>query len=210
MFARFQRILKPKRAAQVESQAGVLIVGLGNPGREYIHTRHNIGFLAVDALAADLGIPMTRMQFKAITGSGSLDGLRIILAKPQTYMNLSGTAVGALLKFYKLPLDRLLVIHDDLDLPFGSVRLRPGGGSAGQKGLGSTIERLGTQAFPRMRLGIGRPPGQMDSKAYVLQDFSTADQPLLQEVLSQAVQAAREFSLNGLDAAMNKFNATLS
>lgn len=210
MFARFQRILKPKRTAQVETQAGVLIVGLGNPGREYQHTRHNIGFQAVDALAADLGISMTRMQFKAVTGSGNLEGIRIILAKPQTYMNLSGTAVGALLKFYKLPLDRLLVIHDDLDLPFGSVRLRPGGGSAGQKGLGSTIERLGTQAFPRMRLGIGRPPGQMDSKAYVLQEFSASDQALLQEVMEQAVQAAREFALNGLDTAMNKFNATIS
>jgi len=133
-------------------------------------------------------------------------GNKIILAKPQTYMNLSGQSVQGLLRFYKLPLTNLLIAHDDLDLPPGTIRIRPDGGSAGQKGMASILERLGTDEFPRLRLGIGHPPGQMQAPDYVLQDFSSAEMALISETLDRAVEAALTFVTEGLDAAMNKFN----
>lgn len=187
-----------------------LIVGLGNPGREYRDTKHNIGFMAVDAIASSSHCKMTKVQSKAITGLTQLDGKKVLLAKPQTYMNLSGQAVSGLVHFYKIPTGNLMVINDDLDLPLGTLRIRPGGGSAGQKGLGSIIEKLGTQEFPRMRIGIGRPPGQMESADYVLEPFSQPDQEVLAAVLSRAVEAVRVFVNDGLESAMNKFNGTLS
>ncbi len=186
-----------------------LIVGLGNPGREYRENRHNIGFMAVDALAKKLDARMGKVQFKAITGQARLGEQKAILAKPQTFMNLSGQAVSSLVRYYKVPLENLLVIHDDLDLPLGTLRLRPGGGSAGQKGLGSTIQQLGTQQFPRLRIGIDRPPGQMPAAAYVLQNFSGGDQELLKFVLSRATEAVIAFIENGLDYAMNQFNGAI-
>ncbi len=183
-----------------------LLVGLGNPGRVYTRNRHNVGFMVIDALARQLNLGTPRLQMKALIQNGHLDGHRVILAKPQTYMNLSGEAVGSLVRYYKIPLAHLLVIHDDLDLPFGVIRLRPGGGAGGHKGLISIIERLGTQAFPRLRFGIGRPPGRMDPADYVLQDFSESDQPALDLLIDRAVQAIRVFVTEGLDTAMNRFN----
>jgi len=183
-----------------------LIVGLGNPGREYKDNRHNVGFMLVDRLTVRLGARMSRVQAKALVASVNYEGNKIILAKPQTYMNLSGQSIQGLARFYKLPLENMIVAHDDLDLPFGTIRIRPGGGPGGQKGVASTIERLGTKEFRRLRIGIGRPPGRMDPAAYVLQDFSKADQPVLSEILDQAADAALEFVMNGLDSAMNKFN----
>lgn len=150
------------------------------------------------------------MQSKALIGSGLVNDSKIVLAKPQTFMNNSGQAVAALVRFYKIPLDQLLVIHDDLDLPLGSIRMRPGGGPGGQKGLASTIQHLGTQAFPRLRIGIGRPPGRMDAAAYVLQDFSKADHEITQIVLRKAVEATKVFINNGLEHAMNQFNGAVS
>lgn len=187
-----------------------LIVGLGNPGRDYRDTRHNIGFMAVDAIANASQCKMTKVQSKAIIGTAQLNGKKVLLAKPQTYMNLSGQAVSGLMRFYKIPTANLLVINDDLDLPLGTLRMRPGGGSAGQKGIGSIIEELGTQEFPRMRLGIGRPPGQMDSADYVLQSFSQPEQELLAVVFSRVVEAVRIFVSEGLESSMNKYNGTLS
>jgi len=183
-----------------------LIVGLGNPGREYKDNRHNVGFMLVDRLTVRLDARMSRMQAKALVASVTYEGNKIILAKPQTYMNLSGQSIQGLARFYKLPLENMIVAHDDLDLPFGTIRIRPGGGPGGQRGVASTIERLGTKDFRRLRIGIGRPPGRMDPAAYVLQDFSKADQPLLSEILDYAADAALEFVMNGLDSAMNKFN----
>ena len=152
-------------------QKTIMVVGLGNPGREYRETKHNIGFMAVDHLAAKYEIKLTRVQNKAITGSGTVGKMRVILVKPQTFMNLSGQAVSSLVRFYKIPHENLIVAHDDVDLPFGTIRMRPGGGSAGQKGIASIISLLGTQDFARLRMGIGRPPGRMDAAAYVLQPF---------------------------------------
>jgi PTH1 family peptidyl-tRNA hydrolase len=192
-----------------ESQMTYLIVGLGNPGREYRNTRHNMGFLAIDTLAQKWGFKNLKVQSKAIITSGIVSGQKVFLAKPQTYMNLSGQAVSGLINFYKISLDHLLVINDDIDLPFGTIRIRPGGGSAGQKGIGSIIERLGTEDFARMRLGVGRPPGQMTSADYVLKQFNKEEEEFLKNFLDKAGEAAEEFVASGLDAAMNKFNGTL-
>jgi len=183
-----------------------LIVGFGNPGREYKDSRHNFGFMLIDRIAVRLNARGMKLQSKAIVISTLYEECKIILAKPQTYMNLSGQSVQGLLHFYKIPNENLLTAHDDLDLPFGTIRIRPGGGPGGQRGLGNTIEQLGTKEFPRLRLGIGRPPGRMDPKDYVLQDFSKEDIKFLPEVLDRAVDAALEFVMNGLNAAMNKFN----
>jgi peptidyl-tRNA hydrolase, PTH1 family len=196
-----------------------LLVGFGNPGREYRANRHNAGFMVIDRLCEDLSIQLSRMQSKALVGTGNLtvsareggepETRRVILAKPQTYMNLSGQSVSGLVHFYKVPVERLLIIHDDMDIPFGTLRMRPGGGAGGQKGLKSTIEQLGTQNFPRLRVGIGRPPGQMAPPDYVLQDFPKGDQEALRSVLDRAAQAGKVFVSEGLEQAMNQFNGAL-
>ena len=183
-----------------------LIAGLGNPGREYRENRHNIGFMLVDRLSVKLNAHFTRLQSKALVASAMYQERKIILAKPQTFMNLSGQSVQGLIHFYKLPLENILIAHDDLDLPPGTIRIRPDGGSAGQKGMASIIERFGTDEFARLRLGIGRPPGHMQAPDYVLQDFSDFDMKIIAETLNRAVDAALEFVVNGLNAAMNKYN----
>ena len=183
-----------------------LIVGLGNPGREYAFNRHNVGFMAVDRLAKKHGTAFTRRQGKALITTINVDAHSVVLAKPQTYMNLSGDAVASLLHFYDVPLENFLVCFDDLDLPVGTIRLRPQGGSAGQNGVQSIIERLGTQIFPRLRLGIGRPPGRMPAADYVLRDFDKFDGEVMNLTLDKAVEAIEVFVSEGLNAAMNKFN----
>jgi PTH1 family peptidyl-tRNA hydrolase len=187
-----------------------LVVGLGNPGRQYKETRHNVGFMTLDRLAVRLNVAYTRVQFRALVVDGRFDNRRLFLAKPQTYMNESGQAVSALVKFYKIPLENLLVVHDDVDLPLGTLRIRPGGGSAGQKGVESIIDRLGTQDFPRLRIGIGRPPGQMLAAAYVLQEFSRSEGELLALALDRAVDATLAFISEGLDKTMNLYNGQLT
>lgn len=186
-----------------------LIIGLGNPGREYKDTRHNIGFMLIDLLAEKLNARGMKVQSKAIVISALYEERKIILAKPQTYMNLSGQSVQGLLHFYKIPFENLLVAHDDLDIPFGTIRIRPTGGPGGQRGMADTIEQLGTKDFPRLRLGIGRPPGRMQAKDYVLQNFSKEDAKLLPEILSRGVEASLEFVMNGLNMAMNKYNGDI-
>ena len=189
-----------------EQQAPFLIAGLGNPGRQYQHTRHNIGFMILDRLAERLGCAFSRLESKALVTKGDYQSHRLVLAKPQTFMNLSGQAIGALVKFYKVPLDRILVVYDDADLPLGTLRMRPSGGSAGQKGMGSILERLGTQDLPRLRFGIGRPPGRMPASAYVLQDFGKDDLEFLPELLDRSVDAILAFVTDGLETAMNQYN----
>ena len=186
-----------------------LIVGLGNPGREHRETRHNVGFMVIDRIGKLSGISMTKVQSKALVGIGQIEDQRVILAKPQTYMNLSGQAVGGLVHFYKVPFNQIVVAHDDLDLPFGTLRIRPGGGSAGQKGMASIIQQLGTQDFARWRMGIGRPPGQMDPSAYVLQKFLKDEQITLDVMLDRAYQAFKIFLTKGLDMAMTEYNGSV-
>ena len=183
-----------------------LIVGLGNPGREYKDTRHNLGFMLIDRLTVRLNARGMKVQSKAIVITAQHEDRKLILAKPQTYMNLSGQSVQGLLRFYKIPLENLLVAHDDIDLPFCALRIRPGGGPGGQNGMGSIIQQLGTQDFARLRIGIDRPPGRMDAAAYVLQEFSNKELMTVSETLDRAADAALTFATEGLNAAMNKFN----
>jgi PTH1 family peptidyl-tRNA hydrolase len=183
-----------------------LIVGLGNPGPKYHNNRHNVGFMVADALGDRANIPIRRFEFRALIGKGDYAGARLILAKPQTYMNNSGQAVSALVNFYKIPTEKILVIHDDLDLPFGTLRMRPQGGTGGQRGLGSIIAKLNTQNFARLRVGISRPPGRMDPSDYVLHDFDPPEKEMLPEVLETAVEAIKMFIIEDIEKAMNKFN----
>ena len=187
-----------------------LLIGLGNPGREYANTRHNFGFMAIDRLAVRLNARGMKVMSKAIVMDSKYEDHKLILAKPQTYMNLSGQSVQGLAHFYKIPNENLMILSDDLDLPFGTIRIRASGGPGGQRGLSSILEKLGTKDIPRMRLGIGRPPGRMDSADYVLQSFSRDDLQSLSELLDRAADAALEFVTNGLTASMNKFNGDTS
>ena len=183
-----------------------LLIGLGNPGREYANTRHNFGFMAIDRLAVRLNARGMKVLSKAIVMDARYEDHKLILAKPQTFMNLSGQSVQGLAHFYKIPFTNLMILSDDLDLPFGTIRIRASGGPGGQRGLSSILEKLGTKDIPRMRLGIDRPPGRMDPADYVLQNFSRNDLDALSEILDRAADAALEFVTNGLDAAMNRFN----
>lgn len=183
-----------------------LIVGLGNPGPKYHNNRHNVGFMVADALGDRANIPIRRFEFRALIGKGDFADERLILVKPQTYMNNSGQAVSALINFYKIPVKKLLVIHDDLDLPFGTLRMRPQGGAGGQRGVGSIIAKLNTRDFSRLRIGIGRPPGRMDPSDYVLHDFDPPEEEMLPEILDTAVKAIRLFIKEDIEQAMNKFN----
>jgi len=183
-----------------------LITGLGNPGRKFERNRHNVGFRLLNRLSSRLGESFGSVESKALVVKSSYLGERVILVKPQTYMNNSGAAVSSLFHFYKVPLDNLLVAYDDVDLPLGILRLRPSGGSAGQKGMQSIIERLGTEEFPRLRIGTGRPPGRMEAADYVLQDFPNDETELLTETLDRAVEAVLTFLQYGLDRAMNSYN----
>lgn len=192
----------------MEENLPYLIIGLGNPGREYRQNRHNVGFMVLDVLAHRLGLTFGRVESQALVTKATYQGQRLILAKPQTYMNLSGVSAASLLRFYKAPLSQFLVAYDDVDLPLGTLRLRPDGGSAGQKGMASIIERLGTQNFPRLRVGIGRPPGRMDAAAYVLQDFTPAEREILEPTLERAAEAVLVFVTEGLNAAMNRYNGS--
>jgi len=184
----------------------IIIIGLGNPGREYRKNRHNIGFMAIDALADRLNASLSKIHLQSLISSTEYKSNKLILAKPQTFMNLSGQAVSSLIRYYKIPITNFLVANDDLDLPFGTIRIRPMGGSGGQRGVTSIIEYLGTQEFQRLRLGIGHPPGQMEAADYVLQDFRKDEMDLVPEFLERAVNAFLLFSESGLNAAMNKYN----
>ena len=183
-----------------------LLIGLGNPGREYKDTRHNFGFMLIDRLAVRLNARGMKVQSKAIVTNAIYEDRKLILAKPQTYMNLSGQSVQGLVNFYKIPLTNVMVLSDDLDIPFGTIRIRAAGGPGGQRGLSSVIESLATKDFPRLRLGIGRPPGRMDPANFILQNFSRDEMKSISEILDTAADAVLEFVKNGLNAAMNKFN----
>jgi PTH1 family peptidyl-tRNA hydrolase len=201
--------LRTHQANGEDNPVALLIVGLGNPGREYRENRHNIGFMVIDYICKDMNIRLGRLQSKSLVGSGIHHGQKLVFAKPQTFMNLSGQSVSGLMRFYKLNPSQLLVIHDDLDLPLGTLRMRPSGGSAGQKGLGSIIEQLGTQDFPRLRMGIGRPSGRMDAADYVLQDFNQDELDILKFVFLRAIGAVNIFVEGGIEQAMNQYNGSL-
>ncbi len=186
-----------------------LIVGLGNPGPEYDQTRHNVGFRCVDALVQAHGFAFDqKKKSKARTAGGTIAGKRVLIAKPQTYMNLSGTSVQGLAAFYQIPPKNIIVILDDLDLPLGTLRIRSRGGSAGHKGLTDIIQRLGTQDFPRIRFGIGRPSGRLDPAAYVLRRFDQDELPIINPAVDRAVKAVEVWLTEGIDIAMNRYNGS--
>jgi peptidyl-tRNA hydrolase, PTH1 family len=186
-----------------------LIVGLGNPGKDYANTRHNVGFRTVDELARRYSLTFGKKERKAIIATGIIRDKKVILAKPQTYMNLSGEAVRALVDFYKVDPARLLVISDDLDIPLGTLRLRKSGGAGGQGGLKSVIQHLGTQDFNRVRFGIGRPPGRMDPKDYVLQAFKGDDDITASLVVDRAADAVETWLDLGIELAMTRHNGDI-
>jgi peptidyl-tRNA hydrolase, PTH1 family len=192
---------------QFSSESYYLLVGLGNPGRQYENNRHNVGFMTMNRLAGKLGESFSKLESKALIAKCTYQEQRLLLAKPQTFMNLSGKAVSSLLRYYKVPLLNLLIAYDDVDLPLGTLRIRPGGGSAGQKGMQSIVEQLGTEDFPRIRIGIGRPPGRMDAADYVLQDFNREQVEILNQVLDTATEAILTFVTGGLEKAMNLYNS---
>ena len=181
-----------------------LVIGLGNPGDEYERSRHNVGFLVVDELARRHGGRVTDRVAKSLAGRVRSGEHELVLAKPQTWMNLSGQAAKALRAKYQVPMERVLVVHDDLDLPFGRLRIRTGGSSAGNHGLDSVIASFGTKTFPRIRVGVGRPVG--DAVDYVLSSFSDDERARLPDLVGRVADAVEYTLQHGLDRAMTEFN----
>jgi PTH1 family peptidyl-tRNA hydrolase len=184
-----------------------LVVGLGNPGPDYATSRHNAGFMVVDAVAQRLGGRFSAHRGRADVVTGAVDGVAAVLMKPKTFMNLSGGPVASLRDFYKVPLDRVVVVHDELDLPFGSLRLKRGGGDGGHNGLRSITTALGGPDYLRVRVGIGRPPGRTDPARYVLRPFGSTEHPDLDLMIDRAADAVAALLVVGLDRAQNIFNS---
>lgn len=182
-----------------------IIVGLGNPGTKYKNTRHNLGFEVIDNFAREKHISFKINKFKAATGKGTIDLDEVILVKPLTYMNNSGVAVREIVNKTNIPLDNLLVVCDDFQLPLGKIRIRQNGSSGGHNGLDSIIQNLGSSDFPRLRIGIGEPANH-DAVEYVLDNFSRAERREINETIERIVNAIREWIVNGIESSMNKFN----
>jgi PTH1 family peptidyl-tRNA hydrolase len=192
-----------------ETLSKILVVGLGNPGSAYAKNRHNIGFMLVDKFAAKHEIGLGRKKHNAIFGTGRVGDSAIILAKPQTFMNRSGNSVGKLSDYYDVEVSDILVVYDEIDLPFGTLRIREKGGSGGHNGMRSVIDKVGRD-FPRIRLGVDRPPGRMDPADYVLSDFREEEWPLVDEMIATAVGAIEMIISDGLDLAMTQYNGASS
>ena len=184
-----------------------LVVGLGNPGDKYENTRHNVGFLTVDELAERARVPVQRLKHRALTNTVELGGARVLLMKPVTYMNLSGEAVGEAARFYKIPADHVLVISDDVSLPIGKLRIRKGGSAGGHNGLKNIIQHLGTDQFPRVKVGVGeKPHPDYDMADWVLSKFVGEDLKTITAAIEKAGKAVECLIAEGPDKAMNKFN----
>jgi len=184
-----------------------LLVGLGNPGKLYNGTRHNVGFEMIDTIAQAEGISVSRIQCRALFGKGHINGNPVMLAKPQTFMNASGESVGPLVAYYKIPLNQVLLIFDDMDLPFAKLRLLPKGGHGGHNGMKSVIDHFkGNREFPRLRIGIGRPPGKMNPISYVLQPFTKGEQEELDLTLQDGLDAIRILINQGFDKSASIVN----
>jgi peptidyl-tRNA hydrolase, PTH1 family len=184
----------------------ILVVGLGNPGPKYAGTRHNAGFLVVDLLAERLGGRFKAHKGRADVVEGRIGGRPAVLVKPKAYMNESGGPVASIARFYKVPVERIAVVHDELDLPFGSLRLKVGGGDGGHNGLRSTTSALGSKEYARVRFGIGRPPGRQDPADYVLREFAAAERKDLAFHVDRAADAVELLLAEGLVAAQNTYN----
>ena len=184
-----------------------LIVGLGNPGSKYENTRHTMGFKTIDLLAEKLNVPVNKVKFKAVYNTVNFAGCKCLIMKPQTYMNLSGEAVREAAQFYKIPADHVLVIYDDISLPVGKLRVRPTGSAGGHNGIKNIIAHLGTQEFPRVKIGVGAPEGaDKDMVDWVIGAPSQAERKILAESFEKAIDAAEAIIKNGCQKAMNQFN----
>lgn len=183
-----------------------VIVGLGNPGRQYENTKHNIGFISLDYLSNQWNIPITKIKHKAVIGEGNHKGERVILVKPQTYMNLSGESVGEIMRFYKVPPENLIVIFDDVSFDVGTVRIRPKGSDGGHNGMKSILYHVQSDNFPRIRLGVGKKPAQFDLADWVLSKFTDEEVKILSKAVDNVPLMVEEIMEKGPQSAMNKFN----
>ncbi|NLK63494.1 MAG: aminoacyl-tRNA hydrolase [Tissierellia bacterium] len=181
-----------------------IIAGLGNPGREYTSTRHNSGYMAIEYLAEKLNVKLNKLKFNSVYGETSINGEKVMLVKPVTYMNRSGLAIGEIVKFYKIPTEALIVIYDDIDIPLGTLRIRPNGSAGTHNGMRSIISSIGSE-FPRIRIGIGRNE-EMDLADYVLQKFSPSEKDIVAPIIEKAAEAAIEIIENSIESAMQKYN----
>lgn len=184
-----------------------LIVGLGNPGPRYANTRHNMGFDTVDLLSRKYGIKVSKIAHKALIGEGTAEGRRIVLAKPQTYMNLSGESVRDIVAWYKTPLSNVILVYDDIDIEFGRIRIRPKGSSGSHNGMKSVIYQLESDEFPRVRIGIGKPPEGYDLADYVLGRFTKEEREIIDASIERAACAIGVIITLGIDEAMARYNA---
>lgn len=183
-----------------------VIVGLGNPGKKYENTRHNVGFSTIDILSAKFGIKVNRLKHKALTGDGIIKGERVILVKPQTFMNLSGESIYEIAEWYRLPMENLIVIYDDVDLPVGTIRIRQKGSSGTHNGMRSVIYQLRSDEFPRIRIGIGKAPEEWDLADYVLSRFNAEEAVEVAKSIERATEAAAAIVHSGIEVAMNLYN----
>ena len=183
-----------------------LIVGLGNPEKEYANTRHNVGFDTVNELAKRHEIEINRNKFNSLYGQGIINNEKVIILKPQTYMNLSGIAVRNFKDFYKIDLDKIIIVHDDIDIEEGKIKLRKIGGPGTHNGMKSVVHELNSTEFPRIRIGTGSPDDEIDLKDYVLEKIDTESRSILDKAITNAANAIEEILENGIDIAMNKFN----
>jgi peptidyl-tRNA hydrolase, PTH1 family len=187
-----------------------IVVGLGNPGPKYDRTRHNVGYRVIEELSLRLGAGKARLRFDATLAEGHLGGEKVLLAAPQTYMNESGRSVQQLVDFFGVPLGDLLVVCDDFNLELARLRMRAGGSAGGQKGLADIIRKLATEEFPRLRIGIGKPPGQMDAADFVLSKFKRGEQDTVDEAIVRGAEGVELWIRSGIGPAMNRINAATS
>lgn len=191
---------------QEKGQEFFVIAGLGNPGREYAETKHNVGFCVIDRLAEKYHIDVTKFKQKALIGDGNINGRRVLLVKPQTFMNLSGESIREIVNFYKIPQDRFVVIYDDTSLPAGQIRLREKGSHGGHNGIRNIIQQMGTDVFYRIKVGIGEKPNGWDLADYVLAKFDKDTMPLMESGMDKAVEAVELILSRGISDAMNRMN----
>ena len=191
---------------QEKGQEFFVIAGLGNPGREYAETKHNVGFCVIDRLAEKYHIDVTKFKQKALIGDGTINGKRVLLVKPQTFMNLSGESIREIVNFYKIPQDRFVVIYDDTSMPAGQIRLREKGSHGGHNGIRNIIQQMGTDVFYRIKVGIGEKPNGWDLADYVLSRFPAEERKIMETAFRDAAEAAGVLIAEGPDAAMNRFN----
>lgn len=187
-----------------------IIAGLGNPGREYAGTRHNIGFDVITRLSDDYNIPLDFKKHKGLCGRGYIEGQKVLLVQPQTFMNLSGESIRELMDYYKIGAEEMIVVYDDISLDIGQLRVRPKGSAGGHNGIKSIIKHMGTQEFPRVRIGVGDKPREWDLADYVLSRFPSEEEPLVREALGRASEACKTIIVHGIEEAMNQFNRKTS